>query len=235
MSIYDNSHIMLSQEGGEDVVKLKQRILIAIGVVLSAVALYLIGTAIGSAIYQLRYFSNLPIYTGDAPEPTGTCIICDYVETNHPCVVNLITGKMGEIVLYDTRLLDRTQINASKTEYGVMRSGAAASAHFYSFPDEHWADISIQREYLFKYSEDIAERYLCETCMEKVRELSPETNFIFVDLYDRDNIAMYRLEDADNGISIRHYNIIMERKSQYSVKMKMTSTFFTGNGSELDY
>lgn len=216
-------------------VKRKQRILIAIGIVLSAAVLYLIGTAIGSVIYQLRYFSNLSIYAGDAPEPTDSCIICDYVETNHPCVVNLITGKMGEIVLYDTRLLDRTQINASKTEYGVMRSGAAASAHFFSFPDEHWADISIQREYLFKYSAEVAERYLCEDCIEKVRELSPKTNFIFVDLYDKDNIAMYRLEDADDGISIRHYSITMDQKTPYSVKMKMISTFFTENGSELDY
>lgn len=216
-------------------VKLKQKILIAIGIILSVVALYFIGTAIGSVVYQLRYFSNLPAYTGDIPEPTDSCIICDYVETNHPYIVNLITGKAGEIILYDTYLLDRAQINASKTEYGVMRSGTAASAHFFSFLDEHWANISIQRKYLFKYSAKITKRYLYEGCIKKVQELSPKTNFIFVDLYDKDNIGMYKLEDADDGISIRHYNIIMERKTPYSVTMKMTSTFFTENGSELDY
>lgn len=211
-----------------------KRILSVLGAIAVLVLASVAGSALHEVIYQARYFSNLPEYTEEVPAAAGNCVLCDYAPTNGPCVINLNLGKMGEIQLYDRKNMDSNQVDDTKSEYGIARSGGAAGATYMGFPDNHTAHIGIHRSYQFKYSEEHAKAFFCDDCMEKIRAVEPNSNFLFADCYNKDNVTLYKLEDAEDGITIRHYTITVDQKNDTYLYLDMVSSYFTG-GSELDY
>lgn len=211
--------------------------LLAVGAFLAACVLAVyIGTLIREAIYQAQYFSDLPAYEEELVEPVDdTCPLCEGLGVNTPCVVNLNTGVVGEITLYDMEDINSKHIDKNKTSYGVMYSGfAGAGVSYHSFPDHHNVSIGVERKAQKLYDEERAQVFFCDDCMEKIRALEPNCCYVFADCYDRSNITLHKLEDAEDGITIRHYTIKIRSKGEKYCYLDMDSSFFTG-GSELDY
>lgn len=194
-----------------------------------------IGAFAGKEIYQMRYFSSLPPYEGPVLTKDGPCKLCNCSEVNPPCIVNLITGDVSAIHLYNTESTVPKRIDGDKTEEGIAKSGGASGTYYFSVPDEHYSDISIRRDCLFQYSAEIAGQLFCKNCIEMIEPLKPDSNILFADCYDSKNIRFYKLEDAEKGITVRHYSIIIEDKGEVYLRMKMTSSYFTDNGNELNY
>jgi len=211
-----------------------KRILSVLGVVAVLALANVAGLALREGVFQARYFSNLPEYDGEAPVDAKSCVLCDYGHANPPCLINLNTGKMGEIVLYDMDGIGSKEIDTSKTEYGIARSGGAAGATYMSFPDSHTSHIGIQRNLLYRYSKERAQAFFCDDCMVMIEAVEPNSGFLFADCYDVGNVTLYKLEDAEDGISIRHYTITVDTKNDKYLYLDMVSTFFTDNGSELN-
>ena len=190
-------------------------------------------------ILAMLVLSPLAIHVLENTEtciPEQSCILCNYFETNSPCLVNLSTGDIGEIRLYDPAKNNRAEIDSDKTEYGgALISSCVDGVLYVSYPDKHFSDITINSSYVFPYSAEQAEKFLCEGCMEKVAALKPSDNFIVADLYDKATVKLYRAEDAQDGINVRHYNIVIGEKKDDAIHLKMTSSFFTCRESELDY
>lgn len=53
--------------------------------------------------------------------------------------------------------------------------------------------------------------------------------------HNQHDIKLYKLEEAGKGINIRHYNIEINDFGETSLRLTMLSSYFTGNGKELDY
>jgi len=193
------------------------------------------GNAIGKVIYQARYFSSLPEYEIPADIKTAHyCPLCERVPSNGPLIVNTNLGLVGELQIFDTELRDRLTIS-EKRDYGIMRSGGAGGAHYYAFPDNCYADVSIQRQYLFKYSRKAAEHFFCAECVANFDLVEPECNYVVVDGYDRDNLKYFCLRDIEKtALTIRHYSFAFDEKNEYRFDFKVVSNYFEG-GRELDY
>lgn len=221
--------------------KILKKTLACLGCAICIIILAAVGSFIGEAIYQYRleknYFSNLAEYesTGEQDE-SSLCPLCTQVSTNPPVIVNLNTGKAGEVRLYDFDRTHPNQVDATKTEYGCMMTGFAGGASYFSFPDNHYVDLSIQNNTVSLYSKREAEDHFCESCMALIESAVEKSCYLVADCYDEDNLVLYPLEDAqtDEGINIRHYNIVIDEINEYFVSLKMTSSYFDG-GSELDY
>ena len=214
---------------------MKKKILKFFLVVVVLVGAAVVGNAIGEAIYQARYFSTLPEYEIPADiKSMPYCPLCEKVPTNGPLMVNTNLGLVGEIQIFDTELRDRLTIS-EKRDYGIMRSGGAGGAHVYAFPDNCYADVSIQKQYLYKYSKTAAEQFFCDECVANFELVNPASNFIVVDGYDKENLKYFCLQDIEKeDLSIRHYSFEFEEKNEYGFDFKVVSNYFDV-GRELDY
>lgn len=163
------------------------------------------------------------------------CTLCAQPATNGPCIIDLNTGAIHVISIYDADPEDPTHINAAKTKYGnaEMRVLNGLGSCF-SLPDEHYATVSIQMDCVSQYSYKTARQFFCDECLGKIDAINPSCSVIFADCYNKDQLALYALESAQDGVDIRHYTIIVEEQDELSLHLKLTSSYFSG-GSELDY
>jgi len=207
----------------------KKKILNFLIVVVVLIGAAVAGNAIGKVIYQVRYFSSLPEY--EIPPDIKSaqyCPLCEKVPPNGPLIVNTTLGLVGEIQIFDTELKDRLTIS-EKRDYGVMRSGGAGGAHYYAFPDNCYADVSIQRQYLYKYSRNAAEHFFCAECVANFDLVSPASNFVLVDGYDGDNLKYFCLRDIEKtALTFRHYSFAFDEKNEYRFDFKVVSNYFEG-------
>jgi len=214
---------------------MKKKIFNFLIVVVVLIGAAVAGNAIGKVIYQMRYFSSLPEY--EIPTDTKTasyCPLCEKVPTNGPLIVNTNLGLVGEIQIFDTELRDRLTIS-EKRDYGIMRSGGAGGAHYYAFPDNCYADVSIPRQYLYQYSKDAAEHFFCAECIANFELVNSVSNFVLVDGYDKENMQFFCLQDIEEtDLDIRHYSFEFDEKNEYRFDFRVVSNYFDG-GRELDY
>lgn len=194
-----------------------------------------LGTGIGKSIYKARYFENLPEY----PEKITAqkeCPICKQIEVNEPCIINLNAGVITKIELYDTAKGDPKHIDASKTKYGnAMLRSIPGLGTLWAFRDEHYTQLNLSRETLYRYSRVAASLHFCDGCLAEINAVKPNCGLLVADFYDKDNLTLHPIEAAADGIFIRHYTIMIESQNESTLSLKMKSSFFTDNGSGLDY
>ena len=214
---------------------MKKKLLSVLSFIVVLVLAGTVGTFIGKGIYQLRYFSSLPEYEIPADvKKASYCPLCEKVPTNGPLMVDTNGGRVGEIQIFDTERENRLKIS-EKRDYGCMRMGGSGYCTVYAFPDNCYADVSIQRDNLSKYSKDAAELYYCEKCVENFDLLDPDCNYVVVDGYDRENLQYFNLRDIEKvGLTIRHYTFEFKEKNEYRFAFRVVSNYFDG-GRELDY
>lgn len=199
-----------------------------------------IGTAVvgnrkDKATDQTQWLSSLPEFEPPAEIDTmAYCPLCESVPANGPLLVNTNVGAVVEIQIFDTELRDRLTI-LEKRNYGFIRVCGAGGAYVHAFPDDCYADVSIQRQYLFKYAKEMAEHFFCTECIAKIEEVNPTSNFILVDGYNKNNLQFYCLQDIEKAdLRIRHYSFVLDEISENRFAFKVLSNYFEG-GRAMDY
>lgn len=207
-----------------------KKFLLAIAVLIFVVAAV---TLIGPIVSNALFFDTLP--KQKAPNPASElkyCRLCTHIETNPPVAVNLNNGYAGELRLFQPH--DRI-CNAITEEdnYGYMQM-SGGEVHCWAFPDDRYADVTVQKNNVFEYSPECAKQFFCDDCLKSIEQLNPSCNYIFVDAYDKENLALYNLQDVRKGIDIRHYHMEVDDEDNSTISIKMTSTYYEG-GKALDY
>ena len=214
---------------------MKRKLLSVLSFIVALALAGTLGTFIGKGIYQLRYFSSLPEHAPNTSVKTNQlCPLCEKVPTNGLLMVDTNNGKVSEIRIFDTEHENKLKIS-EKRDYGIMRMSGSGYCTVYAFPDNCYADVSIQRASLSKYSKDAAELYYCKKCVENFDLLSPECNYVVVDGYDKENMQYFNLKDIEKAaLTIRHYSFEFKEKNEYRFAFRVVSSYFNG-GRELDY
>lgn len=210
--------------------KLKKMLLYVSVVLVIIVAVVSIMPTISNALF-FKTLSKQSAPSEIISEPEY-CRLCTHVPTNPPVAVNLNNGFTRDMRLFQPH--DRI-CNAITEEnhYGFM-SMSGGEIQCWSFPDDRYADITIQKDKVYEYSPECAKQFFCDRCLDAIEQLNPTCNYVFVDAYDQNNLVLYNLEDVKDGIDIRHYHLIFEDTSNNSISIKMTSTYYEG-GKALDY
>lgn len=134
-----------------------------------------------------------------APEPND-CSLCHYgnAQKHHaPCIINLSTGEIAELRVYEPH----------PTEVGEVSSELKSGHHDYSFV----AGVTkIRNQDLEKCEARFSEKLeaidptkYCYNCRRILADVNRE-GYVLVDLYDPDNIAVYKIWDGAKYI-IRDY------------------------------
>ena len=194
-------------------------------IALSILILLAVGFAgydIGTLIFDYMVSDN---------DKQETCLIHNRIETNPPILLNANEGIALEMKIFDFHNDNESKVS-DKTEYGYLNIASTEDAFMMVYPDDSYADISINKE-MEEYSKRKAKKHLCKDCLAAIKEINPTTNYIVVDYYDKQNVKYYDLGSIKKQeIKIRHYTLEYEEGQDY--KFKVISNYFEG-GKNLDY
>lgn len=134
----------------------------------------------------------------DVPEP-DRCSICDYIPSHAPCLVNLNTGEVGEITLYEPHHSLVGEI-AEQQRGGYFRfmSVAGLRGHMDACVPE--AHITVPKK-VEKYDE----QYFCNSCRKLLAEYSGD-GYVLADLRTPSTPTLFPVKDSTT-FEVRCYTV----------------------------
>lgn len=130
---------------------------------------------------------------------TGTCVLCESLPCHGVCLLNLATGELGEMKLYEPHATKVAEIDPNQNP-GAFSMQRIAGTILYG-------DTWQQSAYLYLpiKQKRMDKRYFCRDCRERLKEYRLE-NFVLADLYRRGEPQFYTVK---NGVvyQIRCYCI----------------------------
>lgn len=140
------------------------------------------------------------------PEP-DLCALCGYgggPRYHAPCLVNLSTGEVGEMRIYDpdpVRIWEVSEVQQSGT-FSLLRCAGVTAVRD---TDAHTCTAGLPRR-----ADGLAPEHFCRNCRVRIAEAS-RRGFILADLYDLADIQVYALS-GEASYSIRGYDVSVSRR-----------------------
>lgn len=134
------------------------------------------------------------------PEPER-CSVCDYIPSHAPCLVNLNTGEVGEIALYEPHysLVGEIAEEQRGGYFSFMSVAGLRGRLDACVPEAH---ITVP-DGVEKYEE----KHFCSTCRELL-EAYADCGFVLADLRNPETPTIYPVE-AGTEIEVRCYKVFV--------------------------
>lgn len=135
------------------------------------------------------------------PEP-DLCALCGYgggPRYHAPCLVNLSTGEVGEMRIYDpdpVRIWEVSEVQQSGT-FSLLRCAGVTAVRD---TDAHTCTAGLPRR-----ADGLAPEHFCRNCRARIAEAS-RRGFILADLYDLADIQVYALS-GEASYSVHGYDV----------------------------
>lgn len=143
------------------------------------------------------------------PDPED-CRICGHLKCHAPCILNLATGEIGELELYQPHFQKVGEIAEEQTG-GTFSFICLAGLQGIKLTDPWYIEIDIPME-----GERKNNSYFCERCRILLDDY--KKGYVLIDIYDLQNPVVYGF--GDGGIyEIRCYQISMTAKWEKEVIM----------------
>lgn len=135
-----------------------------------------------------------------APDP-DRCRVCDYIPSHAPCLVNLNTGEVGEIALYEPHHTLVGEIaDEQRGGYFQFMSVAGLRGHLNaSVPEAHVTVPGAVEKY--------EEKFFCSSCRELL-EAYAHCGFVLADLRNPETPTIYPVE-AGTEFEVRCYTVVV--------------------------
>ena len=137
-----------------------------------------------------------------APEPER-CAICDSIPLHAPALVNLATGEVGELAVYDPQPFKVAELNDNQ-QGGTFSFIYAAGLNGYSDTANWETHVTIpinENEY--------EEKFFCKACRELI-SCHTENGFLLLDLREPENFSILFLA-TNNVQTVRCYEVQTKR------------------------
>ena len=136
------------------------------------------------------------------PEP-DLCALCGYgggPRYHAPCLVNLSTGEVGEMRVYDPDPVRGWEVSGVQQTgtFSMFRCAGVTAARN---TDAHTCTAELPRK-----ADELIPAYFCRDCRGRIAE-----GFILADLYDLTDIQTYALS-GEASYSIRGYDVSVSRR-----------------------
>lgn len=153
-----------------------------------------------------------------APEP-DRCSVCDYIPSHAPCLVNLNTGEVGEIALYEPH---RTLVGeiAEEQRGGYFSFMSVAGLRGYLDACVPEAHVTVP-DGVEKYEE----KYFCSTCRELLREYS-HCGFVLADVRNPEAPTVYPVE-AGTEFEVRCYTVVITETDKGELDISLVGSIPT--------
>lgn len=139
-----------------------------------------------------------------APEPER-CAICDSIPYHAPALVNLATGEVGELAVYDPHPFKVAELNEYQ-QGGTFSFIYAAGLNGYSDTANWETHITIPSN-----ENEYEEKYFCKACREKLVNHT-DSGYVLLDLRNPESFSILEL-NSDETQTVRCYGIQMKVQS----------------------
>ena len=153
-----------------------------------------------------------------ASEPER-CSVCDYIPSHAPCLINLNTGEVGEIALYEPNHTLVGEI-AEEQRGGYFRFMSVAGLQGYLDACVPEAHVTVP-DGVGKYEE----KYFCSTCRELL-EAYAQCGFVLADLRDPETPAIYPVE-VGTEFEVRCYKVSVIEDAEGELDITVLGTIPT--------
>ena len=153
-----------------------------------------------------------------APEP-DRCSVCDYIPSHAPCLVNLNTGEVGEITLYEPHHTLVSEI-AEEQRGGYFSFMSVAGLRGYLDACVPEAHVTVP-DGIEKYEE----KYFCSTCRELLKEYS-HCGFVLADLRNPETPTVYPVE-AGTEFEVRCYTVVITETDKGELDISLVGSIPT--------
>ena len=127
-----------------------------------------------------------------APEPT-VCALCRNnarAKVHAPCIVNLATGEVAELAIYDPHPTEISEVTETPKK-GHVSFFTGAGALIEQNPDQGYCKATLAKE------EPIGPGYFCYECRRKISEIDKDKKgFIIADMYNPLSVVTYTVLDS---------------------------------------
>lgn len=135
------------------------------------------------------------------PEP-DLCALCGYgggPRYHAPCLVNLSTGEVGEMRVYDPDPVRGWEVSGVQQTgtFSMLRCAGVTAARN---TDAHTCTAELPRK-----ADELIPAYFCRDCRGRIAEVS-RRGFILADLYDLTDIQTYALS-GEASYSVHGYDV----------------------------
>ena len=178
-----------------------------------------IGINLGYAICQDMEVSIWrSVVTSPVPEQ---CTLCSGMTYHAPCLLDLSTGRLVELEIYERDPVRGGEIaNTQSLDHCVMRLGGAGLALFIT----RNAEVQECAAWLSVKNDEIDPAYFCRDCRALLTEVSIQGS-VLLDLYSRDAIHAYTVEDGAN-YTIRDYTVSIVKNEKDHLTITATGHAF---------
>ena len=138
-----------------------------------------------------------------APEPER-CAICDSIPYHAPCLVNLATGEVGELTVYEPHPFKVAELNEYQ-QGGTFSFLYIAGLHGYSDTANWETHITIPTN-----ENEYEEKFFCKSCREKITDRI-ESGYLLLDLGTPKSFSIIPMS-SDEIFNLRCYEIHTKQK-----------------------
>lgn len=136
-----------------------------------------------------------------APNPKR-CAICDSIPYHAPALVNLATGEVGELAVYEPHPFKVAELNEYQ-QGGTFSFIYVAGLNGYSDTANWETHITIPTD-----ENEYEEKFFCKSCREKIIDYT-ESGYLLLDLRTPDTFSILSM-NLDEVFKIRCYEIHTE-------------------------
>jgi len=147
------------------------------------------------------------------PEEPDQCAICDHIKCHAPCLVNLSTGEIDELALYEPHFYKVGDI-ADEQPGGTFSFISAAGLRGYKLTAPWEIHISIP-----KVGDRIDKAHFCAACRDRLRDIN--RGYVLVDLYIPSAPVIYPIAAGFNE-QVRCYTASIAQPDDGAYELKIT-------------
>ena len=144
------------------------------------------------------------------PYETEFCHLCDQIPCHAPCLLNIHTGNLLELSIYDSDPAISKQLAKTQTG-GHMEIITSGDVNLISLPDSQKAIARVPIE-----KADIAGNKFCPSCRDLLRTVT--SNYVLVDLFDTKDIKIYDIVEG-NCCEMRCYSVSAKIGDDHTIKI----------------
>ncbi len=150
-----------------------------------------------------------------APEPS-VCVLCRNgagTKVHAPCIVNLTTGEVAELAIYDPHPTEIGEVtDTQKKGYVSFYTGAGALIEQNS--NQEYCKATLSNE-----EDPIEPGYFCYECRRIIAELDTDKKgYIIADMYDPEAVVVYPIWDGAK-YEVRDYLVTAHRNENNSFEI----------------
>lgn len=136
------------------------------------------------------------------------CPLCEFIKSHAPCIVNIETGEVVELALYQPHYSLVGEIAELQTDSTFsFVSAAGAKGTRISSPYKMELEVPITKEPAMKTA-------FCKECRDRLSGYG--RRYVLADLYDRGNPVIYAIEDGMEA-TVRCYDISVSYNEEENV------------------